>query len=55
MALRWLLDQGSCVIPIPGTRRPARVIENAHAALIELSEDDTALLTAVPEPANPRY
>jgi aryl-alcohol dehydrogenase-like predicted oxidoreductase len=55
VALRWLLGASSCVIPIPGTRRAARVIENALAATVELSPDDAALLTALLEPAAPRY
>ncbi|HST48673.1 aldo/keto reductase [Jatrophihabitans sp.] len=55
VALRWLLGFRPCVIPIPGTRRPARVIENALAATVDLSPDDAALLTALPEPAAPRY
>jgi len=54
-ALRWLLGASPCVIPIPGTRRAARVIENALAATVDLSPDDQALLTALPEPAAPRY
>ncbi len=55
VALRWLLGRGDCVIPIPGTRRAARVIENARAAVIDLSEDDTALLDGLAEPPVPRY
>ncbi|HEX8082178.1 MAG TPA: aldo/keto reductase [Jatrophihabitans sp.] len=55
VALRWLLGQSRCVLPIPGTRRPARVIENARAALIELSEDDARLLDGLSEPAGARY
>ncbi len=55
VALRWLLGQSHCVIPIPGTRRPARAIENARAAVLELSEDDVALLDGLPQPSDPRY
>ncbi|MEO6501833.1 MAG: aldo/keto reductase [Jatrophihabitantaceae bacterium] len=55
IALRWLLAYSDCVIPIPGTRRPVRVIENGQAARIDLSEDDVALLDALPEPSSPRY
>jgi len=36
LALAWLLDQGDDIIPIPGTRRIARLDENAHATLIHL-------------------
>jgi aryl-alcohol dehydrogenase-like predicted oxidoreductase len=55
VALRWLLGASDRVIPIPGTRRAARVIENALAATIDLSPEDEALLTTLPEPADPRY
>ena len=36
LALAWLLHQGQDIIPIPGTRRPERVDENAGAATIAL-------------------
>lgn len=36
VALAWLLEQGDDVAPIPGTKRPAIVAENAQAALIQL-------------------
>jgi aryl-alcohol dehydrogenase-like predicted oxidoreductase len=55
VALRWLLGYSDRVIPIPGTRRAARVIENALAATIDLSRDDAALLDTLPEFAGPRY
>jgi aryl-alcohol dehydrogenase-like predicted oxidoreductase len=55
VALRWLLSVSSCVVPIPGTRRAARAIENALATTVDLSPEDAALLTALPEPADPRY
>lgn len=37
LALAWLLHQGPDIVPIPGTRRPERVTENAHAAAIRLN------------------
>lgn len=37
LALAWLLHQGEDIIPIPGTRTPARIIENAAAAEVKLS------------------
>jgi aryl-alcohol dehydrogenase-like predicted oxidoreductase len=55
VALRWLLGYSRRVIPIPGTRRTARVIENALAATIDLTEDDARLLDELHEPAEPRY
>lgn len=44
LALAWLLAQGDDVVPIPGTRSPERVRENAGAAEIELSEDEVRVL-----------
>ncbi len=38
LALAWLLHQGEDILPIPGTRKPKRVTENAEAASITLSE-----------------
>jgi aryl-alcohol dehydrogenase-like predicted oxidoreductase len=55
VALRWLLGSSRCVIPIPGTRRAARVIENALAATIVLTEDDTRLLDDLHEASGTRY
>lgn len=39
LALAWLLHQGPDVVPIPGTRKPQRVEENALAAEVKLSAD----------------
>ena len=39
LALAWLLHQGDDIAPIPGTRRVARVEENAAAADIELTDE----------------
>ncbi|MDQ6782289.1 MAG: aldo/keto reductase [Actinomycetota bacterium] len=47
LALAWLLAQGPDVIPIPGTRSPRRVGENAAAADLELSAADLARLEEV--------
>lgn len=38
LALAWLLHQGEHVIPIPGTRKPARIDENAAAAKVKLDQ-----------------
>jgi len=55
VALAWLLAQGPSVVPIPGTRRPERVDENAAAALITLSPSDLAALDALPPAVGERY
>jgi aryl-alcohol dehydrogenase-like predicted oxidoreductase len=44
LALAWLLAQGPDVVPIPGTRRPQRMRDNAAAADLELSPADLAHL-----------
>ena len=40
LALAWVMAQGEDVVPIPGTRRIARMQENVAAAQIELSADE---------------
>jgi len=39
LALSWLLHQGEDIFPIPGTRRPERIDENAKAADLKLSPE----------------
>jgi aryl-alcohol dehydrogenase-like predicted oxidoreductase len=46
LALAWLLHRGDNVVPIPGTKRPSRVEQNAAAADIELSAEEIAQLDA---------
>jgi aryl-alcohol dehydrogenase-like predicted oxidoreductase len=47
IALAWLLHQGDDIVPIPGTKRPQYVEENAAAADITLNADELAQLNAV--------
>ncbi len=47
LALAWLLAQGSDIVPIPGTRKPERLAENAAAADIELSAPDLARIEEI--------
>ena len=47
LALAWLLAQGEEIIPIPGTKKSKRVIENAQAVEIELSDEDLQRIEAV--------
>jgi aryl-alcohol dehydrogenase-like predicted oxidoreductase len=42
LALAWVLAQGQDVVPIPGTRSPERLAENAAATTVALSADDLA-------------
>jgi len=47
IALAWVLAQGDDVVPIPGTKRVARVEENVGAAELELSGDELSELDAI--------
>ncbi len=52
LALAWLLAQGDDIVPIPGTKRRARLGENAAAAAITLSPTELDRLeTAAPRAA----
>jgi aryl-alcohol dehydrogenase-like predicted oxidoreductase len=44
VALAWVLAKGEDIVPIPGTKRPERVEENAAAADLALSEEQVAEL-----------
>ncbi|MFC7052363.1 aldo/keto reductase [Hansschlegelia quercus] len=46
LALAWLLHQDDAIVPIPGTRRIARLEENVAAADIVLSEEELAEIGA---------
>jgi aryl-alcohol dehydrogenase-like predicted oxidoreductase len=55
VALAWLLAQGDHIVPIPGTKRRARLEENAAAAALTLTSDDLSELEALPEAFGARY
>jgi pyridoxine 4-dehydrogenase len=44
IALAWLLQRSSVVLPIPGSGSPEHLRENVNAALVALSEDDLLAL-----------
>jgi aryl-alcohol dehydrogenase-like predicted oxidoreductase len=46
LALAWLLAQGQDVIPIPGTKRKERLLENVAALRVSLSDADIAAISA---------
>jgi aryl-alcohol dehydrogenase-like predicted oxidoreductase len=49
LALAWLLAQGPDVIPIPGTKRKERLLENLGALAIDLNESDISEISdAIP-------
>jgi aryl-alcohol dehydrogenase-like predicted oxidoreductase len=55
VALAWLLAQGDDIVPIPGTKRVARMDENAAAAAIKLTAEQLARLSAIQPPVGDRY
>ena len=46
LALAWLLSQGEDIVPIPGSKRRARVEENIAALSVALTPEDLAELDA---------
>ena len=55
VAISWVLAQGDDIVPIPGTKRVARLEENAGAAAVKLSPDQLEHLTAIRPPVGNRY
>jgi aryl-alcohol dehydrogenase-like predicted oxidoreductase len=49
VALAWLLAQAPWIVPIPGTRRTSRVVENAAATAVALSADELFNLNKLAE------
>ena len=46
LALAWVMAKGEDVVPIPGTKRPERLEENAAAADLALGEEQVRALDA---------
>ena len=55
IALAWVLAQGRYVVPIPGTKTPTYLADNAGAADVTLTAADLAELDALPETSGGRY
>lgn len=55
VALAWVVAQGDQVVPIPGTKTPKYLVDNAGSAAVELSADDLAELDALPAAEGGRY
>ena len=55
VALAWLLAQGEHIAPIPGTKRVARLEENAGADALSLSAEQLERLASVDAAAGDRY
>jgi aryl-alcohol dehydrogenase-like predicted oxidoreductase len=45
LALAWLLARGQDIVPIPGTKRKERLIENIGALSVKLTADDLAQIS----------
>jgi aryl-alcohol dehydrogenase-like predicted oxidoreductase len=52
VALAWLLQQGSDIVPIPGTKRRAYLEENLAAAAITLTPSELQQLSAIGAPGS---
>jgi aryl-alcohol dehydrogenase-like predicted oxidoreductase len=49
LAIAWVLAQGEDIVPIPGTKRKKRLLENIGALAIDLTADDLAQISdAIP-------
>ncbi len=46
LALAWVLSQGKDIIPIPGTKRRTRLVENLAANEVQLNKEELAALSA---------
>lgn len=58
MALAWLLAQGGDIVPIPGTTKRKRLLENIKAVEIKLTDDDLKRIDQtfpIEGVAGPRY
>jgi aryl-alcohol dehydrogenase-like predicted oxidoreductase len=55
VALAWVLSQGDRVIPIPGTKTPKYLADNAAAADLTLTAADLADLDTAPTATGTRY
>jgi aryl-alcohol dehydrogenase-like predicted oxidoreductase len=44
LALAWLLAQDPAVVPVPGSRTPAHIVENVESARVVLHDDTLARL-----------
>jgi aryl-alcohol dehydrogenase-like predicted oxidoreductase len=52
LVLAWLLAQGKDIVPIPGTKRIERLVDNLGALSVHLTAEDVARITdAVPQDA----
>ena len=58
VALAWLLQRGTDIVPIPGTKRRTYLEENVAAAAMSLTQEEMATLESIGAPGSvsgPRY
>jgi aryl-alcohol dehydrogenase-like predicted oxidoreductase len=55
VAIAWVLRQGRYVVPIPGTKTPGYLADNAGAAEVTLTDAHVKELDALPAPEGGRY
>jgi aryl-alcohol dehydrogenase-like predicted oxidoreductase len=56
LALAWVMAQGDDIVPIPGTKKVARLEENAAAVDVALDAGELdEIAAALPDAAGPRY
>src|SRR5947209_10469081 len=58
LVLAWLLAQGKDIVPIPGTKRIDRLLDNLGGLAVSLTQEDVARITAAVPPdavAGTRY
>ncbi|RLK58503.1 aldo/keto reductase [Actinokineospora cianjurensis] len=55
VALAWLLTKGDTIVPIPGTKRVARVEENAAADAVDLTAEQIATLESLSPPSGEHH
>jgi aryl-alcohol dehydrogenase-like predicted oxidoreductase len=46
LALAWVMAQGDDIVPIPGTKKRHRLIENIESLRVKLSPEQLGLLAA---------
>jgi aryl-alcohol dehydrogenase-like predicted oxidoreductase len=52
LVLAWLLAQGPDIIPIPGTKRSERLLDNLGTLAVSLTKDEVATITAAVPPGS---
>ncbi|SES45019.1 aldo/keto reductase [Actinokineospora terrae] len=55
VALAWLLTKGDTIVPIPGTKRVARVEENVAADGVDLTAEQVATLEGLAPPSGEHH